>query len=71
MGLDATLSYKGLYHYADRYGEIVYRELKGSQYNQAPHAGHSTDFMETPLIGIFARGPDQEEFVYAGYVSTL
>jgi len=68
MGLDVANSYKGLFKYEDRYGEVVYRELK-SLSDHILHNSHPTDGMDTPLIGIFTKGPEEEEYKYAGYVS--
>ncbi len=71
MGLDTALSYKGLYKYSDRYGEVVYRELSTSMLPNDTGEEHETDNQSVPLIGIFAKGPDQQECEYAGYVSEL
>lgn len=70
MGLDTTLSYKGLYRYEDRYGEVVYRELKPAMISEDSDP-HPTDGEDTPLIGIYTKGPTEEEYTYAGYVSDV
>ena len=70
MGLDTTLSFKGLYSYADRYGTVVYRELYPKE-GSLPEDPHPTDNIATPLIGIYTKGPDEEEYQYAGYVSDM
>ena len=70
MGLEITSSEKGLFKYKDQYGEIVYRELKSLfDPRELPSTCHPTDGMDTPLIGIFTKGPEEEEYKYAGYVS--
>lgn len=72
MGLNTTLSFKGLYNYADRYGEVVYRELHPVHpIEQERDWEHPTDEMTSPLIGIYAKGPEEQEYVYAGYVSDM
>jgi len=72
MGLNTTLSFKGLYSYVDRYGEVVYRELKPQfDSRELPGNTHPTDGIDTPLIGIFSKGPEEQEYNYAGYVSEL
>ena len=72
MGLETSLSYKGLYSYTDRYGEVVYRELK-TQFDGGPHPDdiHPTDDQDVHMFGIFAKGPEDEEYVYAGHVSDM
>ena len=72
MGLDVTRSYKGLYSYTDRYGEVVYRELQSNRnFSEVPELNHPTDGLDTPLIGIFTKGPEEQEYNYAGYVSDM
>ena len=72
MGLDTTRSYKGLFSYVDRYGEVVYRELKPHKnFSEAEDMNHPTDDMDVSLLGIFTKGPEEQEYVYAGYVSEL
>jgi len=72
MGLDTTHSFKGLYSYADRYGEVVYRELHPiCPIDQERSWEHPTDEIKSPLLGIYAKGSSEEEFVYSGYVSEL
>lgn len=72
MGLDVTLSFKGLYSYEDRYGTVVYRELSPKEGTVTPDGDpHPTDNIATPLIGIYTKGPDEEEYQYAGYVSDM
>jgi len=72
MGLDVTHSFKGLYSYADRYGEVVYRELNPIHpIEQERDWVHPTDEMKSNLLGIFTKGPEEQEWVYAGYVSEL
>jgi hypothetical protein len=43
MGLDTALSYKGLYKYSDRYGEVVYRELSTAMLPDDTGEEHETD----------------------------
>ena len=72
MGLDTTRSYKGLYSYADRYGEVVYRELRPVlMLQEEPEWVHPTDEINSNLMGIYTKGPEEQEYVYAGYVSEL
>jgi len=72
MGLDIRSSFKGLYSYTDRYGTVVYRELNPiNPIEQSDSWVHPTDEMTSSLIGIYARGASQEDFVYAGYVSDM
>lgn len=72
MGLTTNLSYKDLYHYSDRYGEIVYRELQPQRnFSEAEEFHHPTDLMKTPVIGIFTKGPNEREFQYAGRISDI
>lgn len=66
MGLDISLSYKGLYRYSDRYGEVVYRELSPLT---SPDGNHPTDEMSSQLLGIYTKNTDSPEYIYAGYVS--
>lgn len=68
MGLDVTRSYKGLFSYEDRHGEIVYRNL-GPMFIREEDDHHDTDRIGTPLVGIYTKGPGQEEYQYAGHVS--
>jgi hypothetical protein len=68
MGLDTTRSYKGLFSYADRHSEVVYRNL-GPMFVREEDDQHETDRIGTPLIGIYTKSPQDEGFVYAGHVS--
>lgn len=72
MGLDETLSSKGLFRYEDRYGEVVYRTLASIALANDP-SPHPTDGFESPIIGIFTKGPESEneEYEYAGVVSQI
>jgi hypothetical protein len=69
MGLDGSRCYKDMYSYSDRYGEVVYRSLQPVLIGGADPSPHPTDSMKTPLIGIFTKGSDDEDYQYAGYVS--
>jgi len=61
-----------LYSYADRYGEVVYRELNPVHpIEQEQDWVHPTDEMKSNLLGIFTKGPEEQEWTYAGYVSEL
>ena len=72
MGLNETLSYKGLYSYADRYGEVIYRTLQTAIIpNEDSTQFHPTDGFESPMIGIFTKGPEDQEYQYAGIVSQI
>lgn len=70
MGLDTTLAYKGLLKYADRYSEVVYRQLTSISHPEDPDE-HSTDGIIVPIIGIFTKAPDETDYKYVGYVSDL
>jgi len=66
MGLDAN-PIKGMYSYSDQYSEVVYRNLGTRLLN----GDHPTDGLDTPLIGIFIKAPDWDNYRYVGYVSNL
>jgi hypothetical protein len=71
MGLDISKAYKGHFSYQDQYSEVVYRQLVCQD---DPHGEESNEYMDgeaTPVIGIFTRGSEEEDFKYVGYVSSL
>lgn len=70
MGLDVSLGWKGLFSYTDRYGEIVYRYLKPETIHEDPDP-HDTDGRAIPKLGIFTKGPDWPDYLYAGMVSDM
>jgi hypothetical protein len=71
MGLEAN-PIKGLYSYADRYGEVVYRELFTRLFNNSDSTlFHPTDGQQAPMIAIFTKAPEWTDYQYAGYVSNL
>jgi len=71
MGLTAE-AHKGLYSYSDRYSEIVYRQLVTMLLDiQRPQFLHKTDGVEMPIMAIFSKAPDVEEYTYCGTVSNL
>ena len=70
MGLDASLGYKGLYSYSDRYGEIVYRQMGTSAVHEDPNSPHPTDGLSIPKLAIYTKPPgDAGDYMYAGMVS--
>ena len=73
MGLDDSLSYKGLFTYQDRYGKIAYRVLKadGGVYEEPSENQHPTDGAESPLIGIWTALPTSNNYNYIGHVSQI
>jgi hypothetical protein len=73
MGLNDSMSYKGLYTYEDRYSKIAYRVLAAQSgvYEEPAENQHPTDGAESPIIGIWTAQPGRDEFIYAGKVSQL
>ena len=71
MGLNTDLAYKGLYSYSDRLSEIVYRSLTTQFVMEDPNGEHPTDSFKTPIVSIFTKGPDDEDYKYCGYVSEI
>jgi hypothetical protein len=72
MGL-TPVAYKGLYEYSDRFGQIVYRNL-ATMVNAAAASSdevHPTDGYISNLMGVFTKGPDDVDYQYCGYVSTI
>jgi hypothetical protein len=68
-GLTAE-AHKGLYSYSDRYSEIVYRQLVTILLDtQRPQYLHKTDGVEMPMMAIFTKAPDDDEYKYCGTVS--
>ena len=70
MGLDVSGAYKGLFSYSDDYCEVVYRQLSPSLIHEDPNP-HDTDEAESPIIGIYTKGPDHMGYQYCGYVSNM
>jgi hypothetical protein len=70
MGLNVDAAYKGLYSYSDIHSEVVYRDLDPIVFAEDPMS-HPTDELTTPLIGIFTKAPDDTDYKYVGYVSSL
>ena len=66
MGLGAN-PVKGLYDYSDQYSEVVYRELNTRLLGEE----HPTDGLPVPMIAIYTKAPDSQEYTYVGYVSNL
>jgi hypothetical protein len=71
MGLNNSLSYKGLYTYGDVYGKVAYRVLVGKDALSGDQNPHPTDGNETPLIGIWTAPPASENYQYVGHVSQI
>lgn len=73
MGLDASRAYKGLYKYSDRYGEVVYRSVitDPDPAGEDSELIHPTDGVDIPLIAIFTKAPDWQDYQYVGCVSQL
>ncbi len=71
MGLDASLAYKGLYSYSDRYSEVIYRQLTTEDADLEVHAEHPTDGLPISKLGIYTKGPGMPDYVYAGLVSDM
>lgn len=71
MGLTAE-AHKGLYIYNDRYSEIVYRQLVTMLLDiQRREFLHATDGQEVPLMAIYSKAPDDDDYNYCGIVSQL
>lgn len=73
MGL-TPVAYKGLYSYSDRFGEIVYRNLSTMVNAATAISGetpHPTDGFISNLLGVFTKNPDDVDYKYCGYVSTI
>jgi hypothetical protein len=68
MGLEANED-KGLYNYSDRYGEVVYRQLKTSPSEE--NSVHETDELTVPLMAIYTKPTNNLGYRYCGYVSEL
>ena len=69
MGLE-SLAYKGYYKYADRYSEVVYRQLAPMFTNEASNLKHDTDGLPLPIIAIFTRKSESDDgYLYCGIVS--
>jgi len=72
MGLDVSCAHKGLFSYEDRYSKIAYRSLISAEvYSEDEYQRHPTDGLPSPIIGIWTAAPDNDEYVYAGYVSQM
>lgn len=72
MGLDVTLAERGLFTYSDRYGDLAYRQLVTMhRWESDDTPQHPTDAYQVPKLAIFAKGPGEEEYQHAGYVSEL
>jgi hypothetical protein len=73
MGLDISRADKGLYKYSDRYGEVVYRSVitEEEPNDENVHLIHPTDGVDIPLIAIFTKAPEWEDYQYVGCVSQL
>jgi len=71
MGLDSSLAYKGMFSYSDRYGEVVYRQLSTQFVDIQDPNGHPTDGLPISKYGIYTKGPDWQDYLYAGNVSDM
>lgn len=73
MGLDVSMSYKGLYKYSDRYGEVIYRQAitDPDPAGEDSDSIHPTDGNNLPIIAIFTKAPTWEDYQYVGFVSQL
>lgn len=56
----------GLYKYSDRYGEIIYRQAVTKEGD-----GHETDGLLLPLLAIFTKPQEAENYIYCGRVSDV
>lgn len=65
MGLESDVR-RGMYSHRDRYGEVVYREVCTMNIDEDTHP---TDDIRLPMIGVFTKRNDAEEYNYCGYVS--
>ena len=72
MGLEARAD-KGFYRYADRYSEIIYRQLATMFVEQelTTPEYHKTDGVELPIMALFSKAPDDDTYKYCGTVSDL
>lgn len=71
MGLEAN-PITGLYSYSDRYSEVVYRDMFTRMLYQGDSTlFHPTDGNQIPLLAIYTKDPDWEDYKYVGYVSGL
>jgi hypothetical protein len=68
MGLDISKAYKGMFSYEDSFGKVVYRQLFTKS---EPGNPDETDNVEFPYLAVYTKQPDQEKYIYAGYVSYL
>jgi len=73
MDLDITKAYKGLYSYADRFSEVIYRKL-WTDYAEDDETD-DTDRTDVPKIAVYTKPADSgridENFQYVGVVSDL
>lgn len=65
MGLTVNEA-AGLYQYSDRYGEIIYRQAVTKEGDW-----HETDGLLLPLLAIFTKPPEAENYIYCGRVSDV
>jgi len=72
MGLDDSMSYKGLYTYEDRYGKLAYRPLcaPATPVDDA-NGSHPTDAAPSTLLGIWTALPGSQNYNYISYVSQI
>jgi hypothetical protein len=72
MGL-TPVAYKGLYSYSDRFGEIIYRNFSTMVSAGAGLSDevHPTDGFISNLMGVFTKGPEDVDYKYCGYVSSI
>jgi len=70
MGLNDSLSYKGLFSYSDQFVEVIYRQLTTTVIFDDQEK-HKTDGSTVPIMGIYIKPHELTDYLYCGYVSDL
>jgi len=68
MGLTYIVD-KGFYQYIDRYGEVLYRQLFTGREIELDQSGHPTDSLIAPLLAVYTKSSEEDDYRYCGHVS--